>query len=382
MGHCLRIKKDPLREQMTAELNDDGPWKGLIWGDVSVWNINRDNVLTLVAGRGGGNLVSRRGLRIRERCHLNSPMNEESWPVLCVGLVCVDIINLCSQYPCEDTDQRCQSQRWQMGGNAANNCTVLSLLGRQTEFLGTIAQSHELSFLKSAFHKYDIDNSHCVYYEDCHTPVSIAIINEQNGSRTILHSNKDLPELTLKDFQTAVDLNKYKWIHFEGRPLADEIQKMLQHIEDYNTKVTTPDDRIITSVEIEKMRPQLTKLFGMADYVFVSKDHAHFQGYDSKEVATAALVKLCRPGATLICPWGEDGAIATVQDGATCTTPIFAPVKVVDTLGAGDTFVASTILSLSSGHTLHEAIIFGSKVAGAKCGMQGFDGLHEVFNKI
>lgn len=70
-----------------------------------------------------------------------------------------------------------------------------------------------------------------------------------------------------------------------------------------------------------------------------------------------------------------------VQGGATYTAPIFSPVKVVDTLGAGDTFVASTIFSLSTGHTIQEAIILGSKVAGTKCGMHGFDGLREEFGK-
>ena len=76
-----------------------------------------------------------------------------------------------------------------------------------------------------------------------------------------------------------------------------------------------------------------------------------------------------------------EGTIATVQGGATYTTPIFAPVKVVDTLGAGDTFVASTIFSLYTGHTLQEAIIFGSKVAGTKCGMHGFERIREDFGK-
>jgi len=28
---------------------------------------------------------------------------------------------------------------------------------------------------------------------------------------------RDLPELTLEDFQTAVDLTQYRWIHFEVR---------------------------------------------------------------------------------------------------------------------------------------------------------------------
>lgn len=42
-----------------------------------------------------------------------------------------------------DEHVRCVDQRWQRGGNAANNCTVLGLLGAKPAYFGTIADSHE-----------------------------------------------------------------------------------------------------------------------------------------------------------------------------------------------------------------------------------------------
>lgn len=60
--------------------------------------------------------------------------------VLCVGLACIDIVQFVSQFPQEDTDTRCIDSRWQRGGNASNNCTVLKQLGVNCEFFGTIAQ--------------------------------------------------------------------------------------------------------------------------------------------------------------------------------------------------------------------------------------------------
>ena len=47
----------------------------------------------------------------------------------------------------------------------------------------------------------------------------------------------------------------------------------------------------------------------------------------------------------------------------------------MDTLGAGDTFNAATILALCRGVDVKDAIVFGCKVAGAKCGMIGRDGI-------
>ena len=45
---------------------------------------------------------------------------------------------------------RCLEQRWQRGGNAANNSTVLGILGAKAAFLGTIADSHEKRYSNTA----------------------------------------------------------------------------------------------------------------------------------------------------------------------------------------------------------------------------------------
>lgn len=64
-------------------------------------------------------------------------------PILCVGLLCMDIINLCDHYPEEDEELRAKGQRLGSGGNAANTSIVLSLLRRRCEFLGTLGHGME-----------------------------------------------------------------------------------------------------------------------------------------------------------------------------------------------------------------------------------------------
>lgn len=81
----------------------------------------------------------------------------------------------------------------------------------------------------------------------------------------------------------------------------------------------------------------------------------------------------------MICPWGEDGAAAltNTRDSVLVTSPAVSPPRVVDTLAAGDTFIAATLSALSLGRTLQEAMTYGCTIAGAKCGMQGLQGLKE-----
>lgn len=54
----------------------------------------------------------------------------------------------------------------------------------------------------------------------------------------------------------------------------------------------------------------------------------------------------------LVCAWAEEGADAMGPDGRLLHSDAFPPPRVVDTLGAGDTFNASVIFSLSQGEYL------------------------------
>lgn len=64
------------------------------------------------------------------------------------------------------------------------------------------------------FHRRGINIDHCVFIPETDTPISTVIVNMQNGSRTILHINKNLPELDYTSF-AKLNLAEYSWIHFE-----------------------------------------------------------------------------------------------------------------------------------------------------------------------
>ncbi|XP_062863867.1 ketohexokinase isoform X4 [Trichomycterus rosablanca] len=247
--------------------------------------------------------------------------------ILCVGLVCLDIINVVEKYPDEDTDTRCLSQRWQRGGNASNSCTVLALLGAPCAFMGSLAAG----------------------------PVA-----------------ENLPDVSADDF-SRLDLTQFKWIHFEGRNAEDQV-KMIQQVRNYNLK-QEERNRITISVEIEKTRQPLYQLFPHGDLVFVSKDVASHFGFQSASDAVKGFYPRLKNGAVLICAWAEKGADAVGPDGVIVHSDAFPPEKLVDTLGAGDTFNAAVIYNLSKGGTLQEALTFGCQIAGKKCGVHGYDGI-------
>ncbi|XP_028432112.1 ketohexokinase isoform X5 [Perca flavescens] len=240
-------------------------------------------------------------------------INMEEKKILCVGLVCLDIINVVDKYPEEDTDSRCLSQRWQRGGNASNSCTVLSLLGASCAFMGSLSAGPVADFILEDFKKFHIDVSLVSEHAQCVLPASVVVSNISTGSRTILHMNRNitfvvteqllplpretsqwnLPDVTAEDF-SKVDLRQFSWIHWEGRN-AEEQVKMIQQVMMYNS--TLPQQqRITVSVEIEKTREPLYQLFPHGDVVFISKDVARHFGFLSAEAALKGLYSRVKPG--------------------------------------------------------------------------------------
>lgn len=284
--------------------------------------------------------------------------------ILAIGIATVDIINTVADYPAEDSEVRALGQRIARGGNATNSLVVLSQLGHQVAWGGTLADDVDSAHILNDLQAYAVDLRHCRRLSQGINPTSYIMLSQANGTRSIVH-HRDLPEFKCADF-AAIDLSGYDWLHFEGRNIT-ETEMMLEL-----TRKRAPQLRV--SLEIEKPRPGIERLLALPDVLLFSRSYAQAQGYYDALTMLDAISEQS-PQADRVCAWGEDGAYALGRDGANYASAAFPPAQVIDTLGAGDTFNAGIIDALVRGRGLGDAVENASRLAGRKCAQVGFAGL-------
>jgi len=284
--------------------------------------------------------------------------------ILIVGNAVLDLILEVDHFPAEDEEMRALSRRRDLGGNAANTARVLADLGDQVCLLASLAPDDAGREIRQLLEHAGVDTTHLVTQSSGNTPVSHILANTGNGSRTIVH-HRDLAELDLDHF-LAVALDHYDWIHFEGRNVV-LVASMLRHLR---------DDRFAgqVSVEIEKPRPGIEALAGLADLALFSRPYAEAKGFVDAPGFLNARHDLA-PRALITCTWGAAGAWAKEPYGTVHHCPASVPARVVETVGAGDVFNAGMIHSLASGLGPGQALQFATRLAGRKVGQQGFSGL-------
>ena len=304
--------------------------------------------------------------------------------VLCVGLLCLDNIYVLPDFPEEDSDVRATSQARSRGGNASTNTVLLAQLGwEHVEFMGSIGDTYDTDFCLDELRKYGVIVENCVKRKGLDQPNTCAVINKSNGSRTLIHYHAGFPEISYDEF-SGMDLNLYKLIHLEGRRNIDTLVKILQRISDWNEEST--HHRIKTSFELEKPK-DYRSILPLPDVLFVSSEYAESQGYKDMQTAVVELSEYTKEGSIIICAWGSKGACGGVKNSSPISpddlsmVPSYPPAGgVIDTLGAGDCFIAACLYSLLnldfnglSKELLPRVLNFGCKVAGYKCGVYGFE---------
>ncbi|KAF0714639.1 Aste57867_3773 [Aphanomyces stellatus] len=306
--------------------------------------------------------------------------------LLVVGIATIDVINTIPAYPSEDSKIRVTESRKCRGGNGTNTLVVASQIGafEALHWMGTLvdpATNSDAKFIADELvHGYGIDLSRCEIVPSGAMPTSYIMASQATGTRTIFH-HRDLPDLSVDHFNmhAANSLgDEMAWIHFECREAAT-LASMLQRAREASSA--------ILSVEVEAPRHRwdlVQPALEAVDFAFVGQSFVESLGFHDATSFLRALAsdpRLSNGHASpvtstlrgVICPWGAKGAF--VLDDALSIThvPVASIDHVVDSVGAGDSFIAATISALHVGRlSLVEAVDVGCRVARLKCLQLGF----------
>lgn len=280
--------------------------------------------------------------------------------VLGVGIATLDIINRVAEYPAEDSEVRALAQRICRGGNATNTLVILSQLGHGCRWAGTLADEPDAKHILADLEHYRIDTCAAVTIPHGKVPTSYITVSERTGSRSIIHY-RDLAEYAAADFR-RVDLATVEWLHVEARNVA-QTEQMLAWARQQRPQLPI-------SVEVEKPRPDVERLFTYANVLLFSRAFAATRGFRHGEGFLRAMRPLAQR-AMLVVAWGSEGAYGVAPGDTVQSCPAFPPPRVVDTLGAGDTFNAGFIDAQLRGESLAGSLEHANRLAGMKCGQIG-----------
>jgi ketohexokinase len=283
--------------------------------------------------------------------------------ILGLGISTLDILIPCPTFPLEDTETRVAKPNHQLGGNITNSFKLLAQTHHSLYLAGHLAIDAHGSFIRQSLEALGI-HTELMLNQAGSTPTSYVIQNQATASRTILH-HRDLPEYQLHESLLNLQPNP-DWIHMEARNVEEQLRIIPR------LRASYPNARL--SLEVEKPREHWQSLLPLVDEVYFSR--ALIQGHLGLEAETALnQLQISAPNACLFLAWGETGAYAQDQTGKIYFSPALKLPKVVDTLGAGDSFNAGLILSGLEGKNTQERLHFANQLAGRKCAQVGFDKL-------
>ncbi|PSN70385.1 ketohexokinase-like protein [Corynespora cassiicola Philippines] len=323
--------------------------------------------------------------------------------IVCVGAVYIDTILTVPHFPKEDEKLRASKLIRRRGGNCANSLEVISqLISHETAeendpedtepaelplHLVSVfpdKKSDDVGLIRNSLPNVRLWPSGIYRAGATEAASSYIIKSLDKDTRTIVSINK-LPEMTVEEFAAkafnlaVVEDVKEGWYHFEGR-IPDITLKCVEALREAHEH-----RGMKISVECEKPeREGMKRVAELADVVFYSKLWAEKNGFKDAKSFLEAQLKCTRSNALLCCTWGDGGAtlVQKASDApeqwSTVTSWKQTPaVAVVDTIGAGDTFIAGMLYTLTyhADWTLDMKLQFANELAGRKVIQDGFGGL-------
>lgn len=284
----------------------------------------------------------------------------ESKKVICIGSLNVDIILYIDKF-CEDDDEQIiNNLEISSGGQAGNIADGLGKLGKNVYFFGNIGEDSYTKMLKQ-----DLDNSNVNYSLAKSTKNKnnsvYGIVDKRGQRRMYAYNNIDF---SANDFNEELYDNT-EFIIFTSIIKEDAIEiysEIARKAKEKGIKIVLDPGTVFAELGFEKLK----SLLQHCDYIFPSKREFEIILEDRNVDELLNLI----PNIFVTC--GKEGLVHYTQGSEPKKFPVVSMDKeIVDTIGAGDCFVAGFISSLMEEKSIEEAIKFASVAARISISKKG-----------
>jgi ribokinase len=284
--------------------------------------------------------------------------------IVIIGSTIIDLNIYSDRLPSAGESLVASNMTVQVGGKASNQAIAASRLGAVSWLITKLGQDEWAASALSLWGKEKVRTDYVNYHPYELTGLGIAVVasNGENWTVSSLNSNK---HLNPADIEVAVDLircSKVLTIHLNA-PL-ETISRALSLARLNN---------VLTILNASPVGELGENILTMADILIVNQFEAsQLSGCDvyNDETAYAAARSLQKKGANnVIVSLGAGGVNVCTPDQ--CKRYGAFSVTAIDTVGAGDAFIAGLAVTLAEGKTLFDAAYFANAVSALSVTKRG-----------
>lgn len=276
--------------------------------------------------------------------------------ILVIGSTCVDILIHIDHLPKTAENLHPTSQTMTVGGCAYNVSQILNLTATEHTFISPVGGGMYGNFVYGQLTANGLPVS--VHIPDQENGCCYCFI-EADGERTFL-SYHGVEYSFQKEWMLPYKNMNFDMTYICGLELEEATGiSMIEYLEESltGTLFFAPGPRGIR-IHPDKMN----RIMKLHPVLHINETEAQELGQNNDIPAAARNIQKCS-GNTVIITLGERGTYCLEKNGTEYTIPT-TPVKVVDTVGAGDSHIGAVLSHLAKGFTLKDAIIYGNKVSG------------------
>ncbi|MDF2789800.1 MAG: PfkB domain protein, partial [Neobacillus sp.] len=245
-----------------------------------------------------------------------------------------------------------------IGGDAINEATIISRLGHKTALMSRIGKDAAGHFILEACQKEGIDIERLRVDEQVDTSINVGLVTEDGERTFVTNRNGSLWKTNIEDvnFTRFKDAHLLSLASIFNNPLLDgkSLVQIFQKAKETNMVICADVIKPRLGEKLEDIREAL----GYVDYFFPNYDEASLLTGETELDAIADCFLECGVKHVII-KTGKNGCFIKAE-GKMITVPAIAGIQAIDTIGAGDNFVAGFITAILEGKELEECAQFAN----------------------